>query len=135
MSASVLCFWSNNSLTALVTEQTHEAIQEWNERNISGEDPGTYPGPIFLFDTPGFPKSGPWSLGDTNMMLDLVEAAGSDLVRASISIPFSNGWQLYGTTEAVLEALTCVGTLSDAVQTFGIDLLRLIDSRSQLAAA
>ena len=78
-------------------------------------------GPIFLFARDDHFVDGsrsPWLAGNLDLMEDLLRP--HVVVAREMSIPFSNGPQLYGDYDSLLTAFGQIGTLAEAIEVFGL---------------
>ena len=80
-------------------------------------------GSIFLFypdDQADYRRNEPWFAGNYTLLDQLI--AGCRVVGGGLSIPFTNGPELYPTREKLLDELHRVGTLAEAIAIFGFEL-------------
>lgn len=113
---------TNNGFTAVVSEEVHKEIQRWIDSPYNRNLP--YPGPIFVFtkETNGMP----WLTGDYGMM-DYLLSPHLVVESESISVPFSNRFELFGdgTKDDARKALEkWMPTNQQFIDTFGLSIKR-----------
>lgn len=105
----------NNGLAAVLTEKDYL-------RKRSGQplESGYF---LFLNEPEPIDSLGtPWVLGGRELMDNLL--AGHAVVSGGLTVPFSNGAQLYSDRETLLSEIMSIAPMSVVLDTFGVEVTR-----------